>query len=556
MTDNSKHEQDEAAKHVERFDKLKSERGQWESHWEEVAYYTIPRKEDILSRNEPGNKRGIELYDTTQQQAAELLAAALHGMMTNPSNQWFQLTTGDEVLDRMDDVRSWCQDSARRMLTVMNASNFQPECHEFFLDQTWCGTSGMTVEEDDISILNFKTWHISEYLIDENNRGLVDTVYRSFEWDARKLVQEYGEKNVGEKVKKAYKEKKFDEKFKVIVCVYPRSDEEKKDRAGVYGYAFASKHILVGGDNQNQHLILKESGYQENPWIVARWSKLCHEKYGRSPAMKTLPDAKMVNEMSKTILEGAQKAVNPPVAVPHESYILPLRLKANGINYRNAGGVDDKIEPIFNDTRIDFGEMVMERTRNRIREGFYVDQLQLGTGPMMTATEVVQRTEERLKFMGPMLGRQQTEFLTPLIDRVFGIMLRKKMFAPIPRVLSNKRIPVHFSSPIARAQRSGEANALLRALASMVPMAQVQPEAMDILNAEAGFRYIARLFDLPQEFIRNEREVNAIRQGRMQAAEEQASAGAQMQNAEVANKAAPMVAAVANLQKTQASLGG
>lgn len=545
--------------HVKRFEELKSGRFNWETHWQECAQYTIPRKDDIISKDAPGTKKGVELYDTTQQQAAELLSAALHGMMTNPAVHFFGLSTGDDSLDRLDNVRGWMQDCVRRMHVVMNATNFQTEAHEFFLDQTWCGTSGMTVEEDEKVVMVFKTWHITEYFIDENNRGMVDTVYRSFKWDARKLVQEYGEKKVGDVVLKAHKEKKWDEKFDVLVCVYPRSDEERKKRPGVYSYPFASKHILLvdsqKGDGKGG-LLMREGGYQENPWIVSRWSKLSHEVYGRSPAMKTLPDAKMVNEMAKTVLEGAQKAVNPPVAVPHESFILPLKLRANGINYRQAGGVDDKIEPIFNDTRIDFGEMVMERTRNRIREGFYVDQLQLGTGPMMTATEVVQRTEERLKFMGPMLGRQNTEFLGPLIDRIFGIMLRRKMFAPIPRELSGRRITPHFSSAIAKTQRAAEATAVLRAIAAMVPMAQIDPSAIDILNAEEGLRHVAKLYDMPQEMIRSERDIAALRQGRQQAMQQQEQESQQLQAAEVANKTAPMVAAAANLQKTQGQLGG
>jgi hypothetical protein len=39
----------------------------------------------------------------------------------------------------------------------------------------------------------------------------------------------------------------------------------------------------------------------------------------------------------------------------------------------------------------------------------------------MTATEVIQRNEEKMRLLGPVLGRLQSELLKPLIDRVFNI---------------------------------------------------------------------------------------------------------------------------------------
>ena len=65
-----------------------------------------------------------------------------------------------------------------------------------------------------------------------------------------------------------------------------------------------------------------------------------------------------------------------------------------------------------------------EQRRTAIRNVFYVDQLMLQQGPQMTATEVIQRNEEKMRLLGPVLGRLQSELLKPLIDRVFNILLR------------------------------------------------------------------------------------------------------------------------------------
>jgi hypothetical protein len=66
-----------------------------------------------------------------------------------------------------------------------------------------------------------------------------------------------------------------------------------------------------------------------------------------------------------------------------------------------------------------------EQRRGAIRDAFYVNQLMMQSGPQMTATEVVQRNEEKMRLLGPVLGRLQSELLRPLIDRTFAILLRK-----------------------------------------------------------------------------------------------------------------------------------
>lgn len=86
------------------------------------------------------------------------------------------------------------------------------------------------------------------------------------------------------------------------------------------------------------------------------------------------------------------------------------------------------IKPIFNNTNLEFGYQAMADRQKRVRDCFYIDHLRLQQGgPMMTATEVMQRTEEAMRLLGPMLGRQQVEFLRPLIMRTYGIAARRNL---------------------------------------------------------------------------------------------------------------------------------
>ena len=74
---------------VRQFDSLAAQRSNWESHWQEVGDYIIPRKADITKARSGGDKRSELVFDGTALHAAELLSASLHGMLTNSSTAWF-----------------------------------------------------------------------------------------------------------------------------------------------------------------------------------------------------------------------------------------------------------------------------------------------------------------------------------------------------------------------------------------------------------------------------------------------------------------------------------
>lgn len=533
-------EKKEIKEYCEALKRRKSARANFESMWQECANYILPRKDGITSKPSPGQVKGVTLFDSTAPMACEFLAGALHGMLTNPASQWFGLTTGERHLDDNEDVRAWLENSSERMLNVMNQSNFQTEVHELYMDQGWCGTAAMLVEEDDDFVVNFSTKHMGGVYLDENHKGRIDTVFFVDSLDARKLVQRYGERKVGRNVLKALKDGS-DEKFEVLHVVYPRKSPVVKDDPTAKGMPIGSKHILVCDE-----ICMEESGYREMPWVTPRWTVVSGEVYGRGPGAKALPEIRMINEMDKTILDGAQRQVNPPVSVPDDGFIMPLKLKANGINFRRSGNPEDRIEPIFNDSRIDFGYQALEDRRKRIREAFYVDQLQLGTnGPQMTATEVNTRNDDKLRIMGPMLGRQQSEFLAPLINRVFGIMLRRGLFEKPPAVLSKKggmNLGVKYLSSIARAQKMGEGNNILRGLQTLAPIQAVNPDIMDNFDPDETTRFIAlEVYGFPQRIMRKVEDRDALRKGRADAQAQAVQMQQQQHQAELAKTGAAAV---------------
>ncbi len=494
----------------EKLETLKSERRVWETHWQELADYILPRKNTILTQRFPGEKRSVGLLDSTGVQSNELLSGALHGLLTNPNAEWFELTTGDTDLDREDDVRFFLQKATTTIHNVLNNSNFQTEIHELYMDLCCFGTGAVYIEEDDKDIVRFSTRFIGEFYVCENHLGVIDEIHREWKWDASKIVAEFGLKNVHKKVQDAFEKAKPD-KFCIQHSIYPRFNVDPESKNA---FTYISQYILP-----DENYELRESGFREFPYIVPRWSKATGEVYGRSPGMNALPEIKTLNKMTETTIIGAQKVVDPPLQLPDDGFVLPISTKPGGLNFYRSG-TNDIIKPLFNESRIDFGTQSLEDRRVRIRQCYHIDKLVLQQGgPQMTATEVLQRTEEQTRLLGPMLGRQQSENARPMIDRVFNICLRKGKIKmeDVPQILLGRRIDVRYSSLIAKSQRLAEGQNLLRAFQALAPIYNVQPTIMDNMNTDKVFRVIAETFGLRQETINTTKERDTIRQSRAQA---------------------------------------
>ena len=487
---------------LSRFDRLQGQRENWETHWQEVADYMQPRRADVTKRRARGDKRMEQVFDSSPIQAVELLAASLHGMLTNPSTPWFTLRFKDEEIENDDEAKLWLEASTDAMYTAFNRSNFQQEIFELYHDLITFGTAAMFIEEDDDDIIKFSTRHINEVFIAENDKGRIDTIYRKFKISARAAIQKFGEAVSADVQTKAKKDPY--EEIEILHAVYPRTDfnPKKKDKANM---PFESVYMEYKNGNE-----LSVGGFREFPFVVPRYLKASNEIYGRSPAMTALPDVKMLNEMSKTTIKAAQKQVDPPLLVPDDGFLLPVRTVPGGLNFYRSG-TRDRIEPLNIGANNPLGLNMEQQRRESIRAVFYVNQLMMQQGPQMTATEVIQRNEEKMRLLGPVLGRLQSELLKPLIDRVFAVLLRNNMLPQAPEFLSGRDVEIEYVSPLAKAQKSTELQSIMRAVEILGSLANVAP-VFDYVNFDNLVKHLADIVGVPQKILKTQSQVNAERQ--------------------------------------------
>jgi len=238
-------------------------------------------------------------------------------------------------------------------------------------------------------------------------------------------------------------------------------------------------------------------------------------------------------------LKAAAKQVDPPLLVPDDSFTLPVRMAPGSINFYRAGS-RDRIEPLNIGANNPLGLNMEDQRRQSIARTFHIDQLMISETRQMTATEVLQRNEEKMRILGPVMGRLQSELLQPLIIRVFSIMLRNNLFTQPPEILNGQEIDVEYVSPLAIAQKSQELSSIMRGMEIFGSISQMTP-VMDYIDDKGLVKQIIKVLGLPAKMIKSDEEVEQIKAERQQQQAQQMQMQQAMQEAQVAKDAAPMV---------------
>jgi len=527
-----------ADRFVTRLDKLASERSTLDAHCQEIAEYVIPRRSDFINTPPPGSKLTEKVVDSTAIRGGRILSSGLHGSMTAPSSIWFYLCTVEKIEDNDAQAAKWLDDVSRMIFHILNLSNFNSQVHETYIELSAFGTGILYEEPDNDTIVRFDSRPLTECYIVENSKGVVDTIFRKFKYTVSQAYEEWGEKN-GETVKKLYKDNKFDDKVDILHVACARRDY-KKDIPGKINMPFASFYI----DIKDKHMI-EEGGYEEFPFFVVRWLKCANEIYGRSPAMDALPDIKMVNEMARTLIKGSQKIVDPPLVLPHNAFILPIKTVPGGLNFRISREPNDRIEPLQTNANIPIGIEMITKVRESINSMFFVDLfLMLTESQQMTATEVLERVKEKMIVLGPTMGRIMTELLNPIINRTYKIAERKGSLPEMPASLKGKAINIRYVSPLAKAQQQQQFTSTVKLGQLVLNIGTIVPDALDTIDWDIYIKEGADALGASKTVLADVDNVAAIRKARGEAQQksmQEQSALTQSKIAENMAKAAPGV---------------
>ena len=319
----------------------------------------------------------------------------------------------------------------------------------------------------------------------------------------------------------------------------------------------ASYYISLEGSK-----LVLESGFDEMPYSVGRFYKTNYEKYGRSPALEVFSTLPLINRMEVSRIRGAERVSNPPWLAPNDGSVRRISNDSGSIIYWNAGNPLSKPEQLRPMDNVIVNDQMIQKKEQEIMDAFYVPLFNpLIDKQNMTAFESAERLNLSLQFLTPAVNRLNKYFVTPILERAFGIMYRAGIFPELDiEELSGENLEFDLVGKASIASRQIELFGTMTAMNQMMQIAQYKPEILDNVNADKTARFIQEVNMVPINLQATETEVDELRGQRAEAqmaAEQRADAQA-LSDAYVKTQKAPEAGSGAEMieQITQQAMGG
>jgi hypothetical protein len=422
----------------------------------------------------------------------------------SPTRPWFSLETQDPDLMERGAVKDWLYKVENLMRAIFNESNFYGMASNFLGEKLLFGTGAMLHVDDFEDVGRFYTQTAGSYMIGANARLEIDTLVREFEWTVGQLVQEFGLQNCSTSVRSQYDRGNYEAWYPVCHFIEPNR-ETKYDSAFNINKPFRSVYIEPGSNDKNK--FLRVSGFDEFPAYISRWDVTGEDVYGTDcPAMTALGDIKGLQLQERRKSQAIDKMVNPPLSGPPSLRNVPVSQLPGAVNIYDPNGTQT-LQPIH-EVRIPLQDLRadMDAIERRIEEAFFVDLFMAitqaeGIQPR-NQLELIQRNEERLLQLGPVLEHLQSEFLDPLINRTFNQCARAGILPPTPEEIGGKELKIKYISTLAQAQRAVATQTIDRMAAYVGNLAQLGfTDAMEKFDAVQSVDEYARAVGSPPSII-------------------------------------------------------
>ena len=502
---------------IRRFKELLGQRENFASYWQDLHEYFYIESPDANKAYYPGTEMDTDkLYDSTTLEAPDILASGFMNYLTPPTAKWFRLRSKDPRLVDNKEVTDFLDDVADEVYHTLNTSNFYEQSFPNYKSSGVYGTSVLLEEDDLQDVVRFYSLPLTQVCIVDDAKGRVVQYYIEFEYTSFQAASRWGEDALTQVQREELSGQDQNKKHKFLLYIARREirDITRTDKRNM-----PIEATWIDVENER---IMEEGGYFEMPAMTHRFDKRPFIPWGFSPAMKALPFARLLNAIAKTNLRAMMKQTDPPIAVPHNAFIMPFNSNPRALNYYKKNAMDSAKDIFsfanFGDPKV--GMSAVEYYTQQIKSLMYNDIFLTfeNITKQMQNPEVQERINEKMAMLGPAVGRYMGAVLNPIIIRTIGILERRGKLPPVPDALiTNPVFDIDFVSQLAQAQKRSELSSLMNGLSLVGQMAQFAPDALDKVNSDTAIDEAWDILGAPVKVLRDDQEVENIRQARQEA---------------------------------------
>lgn len=533
---------------------LHQERSSFLSHWRELSDFILPRRSRFFTDDvNRGDKRNNKIIDSTATFASRTLAAGMMSGVTSPARPWFRLSTESFQLNEVQAVKQWLQVVEERMRAIFLKSNLYKVLPTLYGDMGTFATSALFMEEDLNDSVRFYNLPIGSYYLGLDEKLRPRFYWRDYQMTIHQIIEKFArdpETNeinwdiLSSHVKWLHDSGNDQARLDISHVVFPNPDYDpnrleskfKRFASVYYERGISSTQSDANYLTTEYDKFLRQSGFDYFPVLAPRWEVTGEDTYGTmSPGMMVLGDIKMLQTGERRIMQAVEKMVNPPMVGPSSLRNQKASILPGDITILDIQNGQQGFEPAHEvNPRIQEMEVKQAQVRERINRAYHSDlflMLANSDRRQITATEILERREEKLLALGPVLEQLNQDLLDPLIDNTFSIMLKQGLVPDPPEELEGQDLKIEYISVMHQAQKTASLGSIERAAGFFGNLAQFDPKVLDKINMDQMVDRYADVISLPPDLIRSDDEVAETRAAR-------AKAQQQMQQVEMAKQAA------------------
>ena len=521
---------------IEQGDKLFSDRRSLESLWQEEAEQFHPEMASFTRESSDGGDFAGNLVTSypliARRTLGDMLSALLRpvSLDTTSPGVWFGMRTqNDDYEDHA--ARLWIEQSTKIMRRAMydRSASFVRATKEG--DHSFA-TFGQCIIQIGLNRhrngLLYRSHHLKDVAWSENSEGAICAIHRRWNPTVVQLIDLFGDR-----VSPNVRTKAAENPHARVMIRHVVIDTEMYEQKDATGRRYRQPWVSIWIDTDNTH-VMEEIGSFSRIYVIPRWVTVPGSQYAQSPAvMAALPDARLVQAITLTLLEAGEKFANPPMVATQEVIRSDLSLYPGGVTWVDAE-YDERLgaalRPVYLPTGgqgVGIGLQLRADVRESIAKAFYLDSLSLppmATRDRVTALEISERTSEWVRRAMPIFEPMEFEYNGSLCEDTFELLMRNGGFGPyenIPPSLRGAEIQFKFESPIHESVERRKGEKFMEAKAALIQAVDLDPATAHMLDARTALRDIYYAIGVPMTWTRDEQTVNAMEAERQEKAQQQ-----------------------------------
>lgn len=519
-------------------DQLFSKREPLLSLWQEIAEHFYPERADFTSTRNIGEEMAQNLMTSYPVIARRDLGNSFSAMLRPTAKDWFRMKTRRPETESHE-AKQWLEWASKFTKNLMydRRAQFTRATKEADHDFAAFGQCVISTELNPTRDgLLYRCWHLRDVVWCEDATGKITTIHRKWKPTVRDLVNLFGKDKLHDNVLKKLEKEPYCE-VEVRHVIMPAAEYTEIDKDDTFRTPYVSCYI----DVENKHE-MECVGSWTTHYTIPRWQTVSGSQYAHSPAVvAALPDARLLQDVTRTLLEAGEKAVNPPMLAVQEAIRGDVSIYAGGLTWVDAEydeRLGEVLRPLTQDKGgLSFGMEWAQDVRMQLADAFYLSKLNLPPvgGPDMTAYEVGQRVQEFIRNALPLFEPMEMDYNGQICENSFELLLRNEptVRRSIPRELQGQDIEFAFESPLRDAVERVKAGQLMEAGQILAAAMQLDPSVALILDNKKATRDTLGAV-VPVAWLRSEGDVEKMAAQQAAMAQTQQLLATMQQGADVA----------------------